>query len=102
MPRESVSRAYSIRKRLYVPFPRNAFKHIHRFIRLDCADHPDATISILGDMIITYKRKADFRETTVALTDSRVNVTIKVFGHYRFDGYVLSVDEFKLIWERIL
>lgn len=55
-----------------------------------------------SEYVCTYKRHADVRETVIVLTGARVNVTIKIFGNYRFEGYVLSLDEFKLIWERIL
>lgn len=71
---------------------------------LDSPDQNMKCTDATGNMIYTYEYNARhiFKTVTIAQLDSKVNVTINNLDGPVFVGHVLSLEEFKLIWNRIL
>lgn len=84
--------------------PSRRFLEIKSF--LDSPDQRLTCMDALGNKVYSYERyslkDSPARYVTIAETDSFVNVDVKGENGNVFVGHVLSLEEFKLIWDRIL
>lgn len=79
--------------------PSEAFTEIRTY--LDASSGLFRTQS-LGDTLFVYYHSDKHRTITIAAVGHQVELNIDNEAGHVFVGYVLSLDEFKLIWDRIL
>lgn len=110
MPRQKLPKAYST-KITPRKTPAVVFEKIYAWLYkmsvendLEAARNHSKCFDSLSRLqnTLTYKMGSTMRTVGIAATDNYVYVTIKNNGNYKFEGFVQSLDEFKLIWERIL
>jgi hypothetical protein len=81
--------------------PSKAFTELKEFLDThDCF----AQVDSIGDSIFVYIHNIEERKVSISRTDSRaqVSVFIRNTNDPVFVGHVESLDEFKLIWNRII
>lgn len=97
MPRQKLPKAYST-KITHRKTPAVVFEKIYAWL---CKQQEPGNEAIIRmQFLLTWNRNA--LKLQVGATDQMVNVIIQINDLTKFDGFVLSLDEFKLIWDRIL